>query len=793
MKWHVAEAMNRLVDFLRRSTLPSLFLLSALAGGLTGWSMAFMLSRSEYALMVEQLSHYQPSVLSRIYADDGATIIGEFYLQRRIPVEYSEIPLIVRQAFIAVEDARFYQHSGLDPIRVIGALLDNLQQGEIVGGGSTITQQLARGLFLTREQTLVRKIKEALLALLIEQHYSKEQILELYCNLIYLGGNAYGVEAAAQYYFGQSIKELNLEQSAMLAAMLKSAIIYSPLKNPEAALQRRNLVLNLMAEQGYITPEQAAIAKAQPIKLWRGERINNAHSPYAYVVEMIRQEVENKYGTQKTHGGGLQIYTTLDAQAQQWAVAAVRKQLHAFDRSRGWRGKLENILAQGKSLDTYYNPEWDNQFVKDQYYTGLVMQVSEREAIVRFGEYTARVTPAESPWGKPLKALIKPGDLTVFHVKAIDAKNKQLQVTLLQLPEVQGALVALDVPTGEIKALVGGYDFNRSKFNRATQALRQTGSAFKPFIYAAAIEYGLRPDDPVEDTPFQLGRWRPENYDRSYKGVISLQTALALSRNIPAVRLLKEVGIERGAQMVERLGLPNRMQPVLASALGSTEEPLLDMTRAYAIFASLGKDVRPHLIRRVVDRDGTELERWQPPSGSEVLSPYVASMVVTMLKEVVMRGTASAIGGYGFTGWDIGGKTGTVDDYTDAWFIGFTPTTCTGVWIGYDEKRTLGHGQTGGSAALPIWIDFMKDYLSKQKPKRFVLEKDPPPMMAELQSQRRHERAALFAQIDEGGLPGIGGPSNWEGFPSISLPVAGPIGQPDTPAETQPRRANRNP
>jgi penicillin-binding protein 1A len=293
-----------------------------------------------------------------------------------------------------------------------------------------------------------------------------------------------------------------------------------------------------------------------------------------------------------------------------------------------------------------------------------------------------------------------------------------------------------------------------------------------------------------------MGRWKPENYDRSFKGVIPIRTAVALSRNIPAIRVLKEVGIQRGARMVERLGLPNPMQPVLASALGATEEPLLDMTKAYAIFASLGKDVQPHVIRRVVDRDGAELERWQSPQPIEVLSPYVASTVVSLLKEVVTNGTASAVSGYGFTGWDIGGKTGTVDDYTDAWFIGFTPTVCTGVWIGYDEKRTLGHGQTGGAAALPIWLDFMKGYLKKQKPRRFELEKEPPPMMAELQDQRKHERSELFPRRPgEGPLPGIGGPSNWEGLPGVSLPVAGAVGQPNAPtaSDSRQRRAKQNP
>jgi penicillin-binding protein 1A len=774
MNWNLKELADTLVLFLRRSSLLSIVVLVALAGGLTGLVMAFTLNRSDYALMVAQLSDYQASILSRVYADDGTTVIGEFYLERRVPVDLADIPAPVRQAFIAIEDARFYLHHGLDPIRVMGAFWGNLLEGHIVGGGSTITQQLARGLFLSREQTYSRKIKEALLALLIEQYYTKDQILELYYNQIYLGGNAYGVEAAAQYYFGKSVRDLTLEEGALLAALPKAPVNYSPMHNPEAALQRRNLVLNAMAEQGFISRAEAHQAKAQPINLWRGEHINNIHSPYAYVVEMVRQSLESKYGTRKTHTGGLQVYTTLNAKAQQTALRAVRQGLHAYDRRHGWRGHLENVLDKGESLENYHDPDWESGVEVGGYSIGLVMSVTDREALVRFGDYIAHVAPSDAPWGRSLTKLVRSGDLTVFRINAVNDETREVKVTLLHMPGVQGALVALEVPSGEIKALVGGYDFNTSRFNHATQGLRQTGSAFKPFIYAAAVEYGLTPDDPVLDEPLRIGDWEPQNYDLTYKGTITVATALAQSRNIPAVRILQEIGVSRAARLVERLGLPNPMAPYLSSALGATEEPLLDMVKAYAVFANLGKRVSPHLIRRVLDRDGTELERWPPPAPEEVLSPYIASTVVRLMEGVVNQGTAASIRGHAeFNGWDIGGKTGTVNDFTDAWFLGYTPTVCTGVWMGFDEKKSLGNKESGAVAALPIWIDFMREFQKGEPPRRFSLVTTPPPMTATLQEQRRGERGGWVIGSEGQPLPVADGPPNLDVLPSTPPPDVG--------------------
>jgi len=737
---------SRVRTFWRRHPIVALLLLAALSGGLSGALLAYALDHSEYALMVAQLSEYQASVLSRVYADDGRTVIGEFYLERRLPLSYFDIPPHVRNAFIAIEDARFYEHSGIDPIRIFGAFVANLRAGGTVQGGSTITQQLAKMLFLNPERTYSRKLKEALLALLIERYYTKEQIIELYCNQIYLGGNAYGVEAAAQYYFGKSARELTLEEAALLAALPKAPQLYSPVTRPQAALARRNLVLEKMAEEGYISREAARAAMARPIRLAEGGRFSNTRSPYAYFVEEVRRYLEDKYGTRRTHAGGLQVYTTLDARAQRAAVRAVRHGLHAYDRRHGWRGPMENVLDQGKDLATYRHPDWEGGFEVGEYYPGLVLSVTSGEALVRVGPYTARVTPREAPWGRPLPQLVRPGDLTIVQVQSLDEQTKTMKVTLLQLPEVQGALVALEIPSGEIKAMVGGYDFNRVRLNHATQGLRQTGSAFKPFIYAAAVEAGLTPEDHVLDAPLQIGDWAPSNYDNAFKGSITIAQAVAESRNVPAVRVLQRIGIARAVRMVERLGLPNPMAPFLPSALGATEEPLLAMTAAYAIFANQGRRVVPHLIRRVVDRDGRELERWEAPPTEQVLDPYVASTMVRLLQGVVNGGTAARIRTYAeFRAWPIAGKTGTVNDFTDAWFIGFTPTVCTGVWIGFsDRKRSLGPGETGSVAALPIWIEFMREYLKDKTPTTFELITEMPEWIRAAREQTEREvREAL--------------------------------------------------
>ena len=716
---------NFIQRFFRRQTFLALVIITMIAGVLTGLVAAKQIDMTDEAQQVTHLQDYSPDVVTRVYANDGNTVIGEFSLERRIPLKSEEIPLKMKQAFLAIEDARFYQHVGLDPVRLAGALFHDVTRSK-KEGGSTITQQLARNLFLSPEQTLTRKVKEALISLEIERYYTKEQILAMYCNQIFLGGGAYGVEAAAQYYYGKSVKQLDVSQMAMLAALPKSPTHFYPLTHPKEATQRRNLVLDAMVDQGFITEGEAATAKAAGLNLSNGPKVTNNDLPYAYFTEEIRKELEHgpiaaKYNI---HQDGLNVYTTLDAGWQKLAEKSVRKGLHDYDhRHRKWRGNLYNVIETDgvKDLNNYQHPDWIDKPEVDDYMTGVITNVSPKGADVRMGQYHTTVTEKETSWTqKTPVSLFKRGDLAVFMIKAVNEKDKTVSVTLDQIPAVQGALLALDVKTGEVRAMVGGYDFNTNKFNNATQANRQTGSAFKPFIYTTAIENGFTPDTVINDEPFERGNWTPHNYDNTFMGPIPLRLALAQSRNIPAVRLLDEVGIQKAVKMVQRFGLPNPMAPYLPSALGATEEPLISMVSAYSTFPNKGVRMEPHYVKKITDRHGQTVFEAQP-EGHKVISPYVASTMVNLMQGVVQFGTAGKIRSYKeFAKWQIAGKTGTVNDFTDAWFIGYTPEMAVGVWIGYSgEKRTLGHGESGATGALPMWINYMRPILKDRPPVDF--------------------------------------------------------------------------
>jgi penicillin-binding protein 1A len=739
-------------DFLRRSTLLALVVLSVIAGGLTGLVMAYQASFTSFAAEVENLADYRPSEITKVYADDGQTVIGELSLERRVPLEYAQIPDQMKKAVLAIEDTRFYDHIGIDPVRLVGAAVKNITLGRRAQGASTLTQQLARELFLKKEKTYIRKIREILYAVQLERYYTKDQIMTLYCNLFFLGGGAYGFEAAANYYFSKPLKDLSLDQYALLAAIPKSPTQYSPVLRPQAAKERRNLVLQSMAEAGFISEAEAEEAKQKPIKLDLDEARNNDRSPYAYFVEEVRKELgrlaTEKYPQEQMYiyRAGLSVYTTLDAQAQRQATSAVRKFLRKWDHARGWDGKLENILTAGEDLDSYRHPTWTHGAPEvGEAVTGLVKDVNEKGALVSFGRYSALVTEKETEWTrKKPQAILKRGDLAEFLVEGVDEAKKTLSVKLDQDPEVQGALVLVDAKTGEVKAMVGGYDFGKNKFNHATQANRQTGSAFKPFIYAAALEEGLKPDDLVNDAPFKRGSWEPHNYDNRFMGPMPIRKALALSRNIPAVRVLDEIGVNSATKMVKRLGLPNPMAPFLPSALGATEEPLLSMTSAYTTFPNKGVRIEPVRIRKVVDRDGQVIDEAKPKS-YKVLSEYVAAQMVSMMRGVVESGTAAAAGSLGR---ELAGKTGTVNDYTDAWFIGYTPTYVCGTWIGYSsEKRTLGKSGSGTGAALPFWLDFMREYLKDKPKEKFGPVPPVPDDLKNIQAARAKERAAELAKM----------------------------------------------
>ena len=747
---------NWLQDFFRHYTFLALLALSVVAGIMFGATVAYQASMTEEAQQVAALANYRPNLVTRVIANDGKTVVGEFSLERRIPVNYDQIPDTMRNAILAIEDDRFDQHIGVDPIRIVQAAFRNVTSGRKSEGASTLTQQLARALFLTPEKTYTRKIKEILLSLQIERYYTKQQIMEMYCNQIFLGGGAYGFEAASQYYFSKSLKELKLEECALLAGLPQAPSLYSPTRDEKAALDRRNVVLRRMYEEGYITTDEYDRARQTKIALNLSPHSTNNNSIYGYFVEEVRQESEETFGTWQTQTGGMNIYTTIDADAQRDAIRAVRRGVHSYEDRHGkrWRGKLLNVLDTKMAYDlSHYNhADWVGDYLPGDYLYGLVMNVSGTTADVRFGDYKATITEANTKWtgGAPGK-ILKRGDLAVFRISKVDKDKRVLEVNLDQLPAVDGALICIESKTGEVRAMVGGYDFSTRKFNNATQAERQTGSCFKPFIYAAAIENGFTPDTVVSAAAFTdpgTG-WSPKNYDGSAGGgMLPLRTALQQSLNIVAVRLLSVVGVDKGAEIVKRFGLPNPMKRVLPSALGATEEPLLDMVSAYSAFSNQGIRMKPHLISQVTDADGNVLQDWKSES-YKVISPYVASQMQDMMRGVVTGGTAGSImSNKELAKRMICGKTGTVNDFTDAWFIGYTPSYTTGVWIGYPGlKRTLGNKEAGSVAALPMWIQFMDKFMKDKPNDQFP--KAPAPDREILARRAEAERAMRKAAAEE--------------------------------------------
>ncbi len=817
--------LQRVPFFFQRGGLDALLVLALLAGALTGLVLVSFSSLTSFAVEVDALADYRPPEITRVYASNG-NLIGELSLERRIPIEYAEIPQQLQQAILAIEDTRFYEHLGLDPVRIIGSLIQNVIQQRRAQGASTLTQQLARVLFLRPEKTYIRKIKEMMFALQIERVYTKEQILTMYCNQIFLGGGAYGFEAAANYYFRKPLRELKLHQFALLAAIPKGPQVYSPLPRPKAARERRNLVLQSMVEAGFITAAVGQAARALPLDLDPDDqRGRNDRSPHAYFLEEVRQELQrllvekHAQDAMDVYRAGLNVYTSLDEEAQIAAVKAVRWGAQQYQRRHGWRFRFENILtgkgsagpagpagkdakvtrsressrgrqsesALSARLDGYRHASWSNTApANEEIVMGLVREVSDRGAVVSFGRYRATVTAEETRIvGRSPAAIFQRGDLAPFRIRSVDVANQRVKVIFEPQPDVQAALVMLDVRTGQIRALVGGYDFATTKFNHATQANRQTGSVFKPFIYAAALEQGMQPDDIVDDVPFQRGNWSPSNYDNTYLGPISLRQALALSRNIPAVRILDEVGVKNAGDLVTRLKLPNPMAPFLPSALGATEEPLLDMVAAYAVFPNQGRWIEPSRIVRVVDRDGNLLEEAQPRR-EQVLTPYVAGQMVDLMRGAVQYGTAASASSLGH---ELAGKTGTVNDFTDAWFIGYTPSVVCGVWIGYsDQKRTLGQGEAGASAALPFWLDFMRAYLKEKEKERFPPTPPPTDEIRGMQHVRASQQASERARL--GALSGDILPD------SVEIPDLDPLGEeaaPTSPPASPPASRNTPP
>ena len=737
-------------------------LLALSAGGLTGIIFSYYLNNSRYSVEVSALATYRPPQVTTIYADDGETVLAEFAIEKRIPIKEQDIPKNVENALLAIEDYRFYSHIGIDPYRIAGAVIKNIFTGKMEGA-STITQQLAKNLFLYKDQTYTRKVNEWMVALQIERFYTKRQILEMYMNYVFLGAGAYGFEAGARTYFGKSLNELNLEEAALLAAIPKSPE-YSPTRNLEKSRIRRNIVLDQMAKYGYISQSEAEAAKTREIKLADTAYYQSLPKSTAwdYPVEEIRKYLENKYTTRVAQGG-LKVYTSINIDAQKLATRVIRERLRAYDRGRRWRSDYENILKDNdgqditdqkeidKRLNSYKHADWyGDAYEAGEYIKGLVVKANSAsdEVGVRFGRYRAVVSSRNmGRSGKRPREELKPGYLAEFLIKGVDNAKQVLDVELSQVPEVQASIVTIDAKTGEIVTMVGGYDFHTNRFNNATQGLRQTGSAYKPFVYSAAVENGMTPDMLVSGAPIKRGGWEPHNYDGSTSHPnVPMRIALAKSYNLAAVHLLEQIGIQAGAQMVRRFGITNPMAPSLPSALGASEVSLLEMVSAYSTFPNKGIRMQPHLIRKVYNRDGTLLEEWDN-SSSKVMSEYVALTMVDMMRGVTSGGGTAP--GASAAGQPLAGKTGTVNDHTDVWFLGYTPRYVTGVWMGNPKrKESLGAGMTGGGGALPYFNAFMNPFMKDKPRESFPGVPSMPSDIRVLMERNKREEREKLARAD---------------------------------------------
>ena len=763
----VTSIESKSFAFWRRLWLPAALLLALSAGALTGVLVSYYLNNSRYSLEVTALATYRPPQVTTIYADDGVTPLAEFAIEKRIPIKETDIPPVVEDALLAIEDVRYYDHIGVDPYRIMGVVFRNITSGRMEGA-STITQQLAKNLFLYKDQTIWRKVNEWMVALQIERFYTKRQILEMYMNYVFLGAGSYGFEAGSRTYFGKSLKELTLEEAALLAAIPKSPE-YSPTRNRQKALERRNLVLEQMSRHYPDRYPDAVVeaAKAKPIELAPSAYSHSLpkSTEWDYPVEEIRKYLEEKYTTRVAQGG-LKVYSTINVDAQKVATKTIRERLRNYDRGRRWRSEYKDILVDDsnqplteaeeveRKLKNFRHANWyGDDYDAGDYLKGLVTKVDKAkdEATVRFGGYTATVGAGSmGSSGKRPKDELKPGLLCEFRIEEVDEKNQRLTVELVQVPEVEASLVTINAKNGEIVAMVGGYDFHTNKFNNATQGLRQTGSAYKPFIYTAAVESGMTPEMVVSGAPIKRGSWNPKNYDGTPSHAnVPMKIALAKSYNLAAVHLLEQVGVQAGAQMVRRFGISNPMSPNLASALGASEASLLEMVSAYSAFPNKGIRMQPHLIRKVYSRDGSLLEEFDNKS-SKVMDEYTALTMVSMMRGVTSGGGTA--GGAAASGHPLAGKTGTVNDQTDVWFIGYTPTYVTGVWMGNPErKESLGAGMTGGTGALPYFNSFMVPFM-KDKPK----ESFPPvpAMPAEIRrenAKRRRDVLEMLEKADEEG------------------------------------------
>ncbi len=692
-----------------------------------------------------QLKDYRPPVVTRVHAGDGR-FLAEFAQEKRIFVPITEVPDLVKQAFLSAEDQNFYEHKGVDFPAVARALVTNIKNrasGRRPVGASTITQQVAKNFLLTNEVSYERKIREAILAFRMEQALTKDRLLELYLNQIFLGARSYGVAAASLQYFNKTLDELTIPEAAYLAALPKAPNNYHPERRREEAITRRNWVIDRMAIDGHITTSQAEIAKASPLLTVKREETEGDIVRAPYFAEEVRRELIQKYGEDGLYQGGLSVRTSVDPNLQAIAEKSLQRGLFNYDRSRGWRGpaaRLDDISSWGAAFATQERPEG----MLPEWQLAVVLDArAERVEIGLAGGVRGRLSSNDLQWSsnKPLRE----GDIIMVEAEQSaegDAKVDKAAYSLRQVPQVQGALIALDPHTGRVLAMQGGWKFDKSEFNRATQAKRQPGSAFKPFIYLAALDKGYTPSSIIVDGPIEFrdsagNIWRPENYSGEFYGPTPLRVGVEKSRNLMTIRLTEEIGIKTVVDYAQRFGINEKMQPHLANALGSTETTPMQLTAAYGMIVNGGKKITPTFIDRVQDRYGKTIEqtdkrpcagcgplvRWEsqitpdiPDTRDQVGDPRTAYQMVSILEGVVQRGTARSLASLE---WPLAGKTGTTNDSKDAWFIGFTPDLVVGVYIGFDDPKSLGDKATGGSLAVPVFKDFMEQALKDTPPVPF--------------------------------------------------------------------------
>jgi penicillin-binding protein 1A len=703
--------------------LAALLFLAVITGSLAGLMLVYSVDLPQ----IHDLERYRPSTTTDLY-DRKGRIIGSFALERREVVNYEDFAPVLRQAVISIEDKSFASHWGINVFRVAGAAWHDIRSHGRAQGASTLTMQLARNLFLSSERTSTRKIQEAYLAIQIERAFTKEQIFTLYGNQIYLGSGMYGFEAASQFYFSKHARDLTLTEAALLAGLPKGPVAFSPLLNPERALRRRNLVLTEMELDRAISHQQAEQARNAPLGLHIAPSVMSA-APWFQ--EEVRQELEKRFGTEQVHEAGLKVETTLDLDLQKTANRAVADGLAVYERRHGWvgqsgPGKLENVLAGGVAIEDYKHPDWATKSGPGDYVHAVVTRVLPLEIRARVGAAEITLTPEDWTWTgqRFADALVKPGDIIYVHL-ADATEGTVRRATLEQDSGAEASLLAIDNTTGDVLAMVGGRDYALSQFNRATQAERQVGSGFKPYVYTAAIEAGAKPTDIIVDGPVSFGSYTPHNYENDYKGAMTLINAFAESRNIPALKLADRVGIQKVIEVAHRFGVTSTIPAYLPIAIGAVEITLQEQVASYSVFPNDGLRVTPRLIRKVENADGITL--WeQPPAVNEVISQQTARTMMTLLEAVTAHGTGAAASQLNHP---LGGKTGTTSDYTDAWFLGFSPSVTCGVWVGFDSRESLGKKETGAKTALPIWMDVMRVAITGKDDEQFLGEETENPTL----------------------------------------------------------------